>query len=44
MKVHGVNAHVSIALEDLLIAPVRYGRVQAADFIVIGDVQDLSWS
>lgn len=44
MKVHGVNAHVSITLEDLLIAPVGYGRVQAADLIVVGDVQDLSWS
>lgn len=44
VDVHGVDAHVSIALEDLLVAPVRYGRVQAADFIVIGDIQKLSLS
>lgn len=44
VDVHGVDAHVSIALENLLITPVWYGRVQAADFIVIGDIQKLSLS
>ena len=44
VDVHGVNAHISIALENLLVPPVRYGRVQAADFIVIGDIQKLSLS
>lgn len=44
VDVHGVDAHVSIALENLLVAPVRYGRVQAADFIVIADIQKLSLS
>lgn len=44
VDVHGVDAHVSIALENLLVAPVWYGRVQAADFIVIGDVEKLSLS
>lgn len=39
VDVHGVDAHVSIALENLLVTPVRYGRVQAADFIVVGDIQ-----
>lgn len=44
VDVHGVDAHVSIALENLLITPVRYGRVQAADLIVIGDIQKLPLS
>lgn len=44
VDVHGVDAHVSIALENLLVTPVRYGRVQAADFIVVGDIQKLSLS
>lgn len=44
MKVHGIYTYISITLEDLLIAPVWYGRVQAADFIVVGNVQNLSWS
>lgn len=44
VQVHGINAHVGITLEDLLIVPVWHGRVQAADFIVISDVEDLSLS
>lgn len=44
MKVHGIDPHISITLEDLLVAPVWYGRIQAADFIVICDVQNLSRS
>ena len=44
VQVHGVNAHVGVALEDLLVAPVRHRRVQAADLIVISDVEHLSWS
>lgn len=42
MQVHGINAHVGIALEDLLVAPVRHGRVQAADLTVVGNVEHLS--
>lgn len=44
VDVHGVDAHVSIALENLLVAPVWYGGIQAADFIVIGDVEKLPLS
>lgn len=44
MQVHGINAHVGIALEDLLIAPVWHGRVQAADLAVVSDVEHLSRS
>lgn len=44
MDVHGVDAHVSVALENLLVTPVGRGRVQAADFIVVSDVQKLSLS
>lgn len=42
MQVHGINAHVGITLEDLLIAPVWHERVQAADLIVISNVEHLS--
>ena len=31
-------------MEDLLIAPVWHGRIQATDLIVISDVQHLSQS
>lgn len=44
MQVHGINAHVGITLEDLLIAPVWHERVQAPDLIVISDVEHLSLS
>lgn len=44
MQIHGVNAHVSIALEDLLVAPVWHGRVQAAYLTVVSDVEHLSGS
>lgn len=44
VQVHGIDAHVCITLEDLLVAPVWYGRIQAADLIVIGDVEHLSQS
>lgn len=44
MQVHGINAHVGITLEDLLIAPVWHGRVQAADFTVVSNVEHLSLS
>lgn len=44
VQVHGVDAHVGVPLEDLLVAPVGHGRVQAADLVVVCDVQDLSWS
>lgn len=44
VQVHGVYAHVGVTLQDLLVAPVWHGRVQAADFVVIGYVEDLSLS
>lgn len=44
VQVHGIDAHVGIALEDLLIAPVWHGGVQAADLTVVGDVEHLSRS
>lgn len=42
MQVHCINAHTGIPLEGLLVAPVRHGRVQAADFIIVSDVENLS--
>lgn len=44
VQVHGVDAHVGVTLEVLLIAPVRHGRVQAADLVVVSYVEDLSRS
>lgn len=44
VDVHGVDAHVSVTLENLLVTPVGHGRVQAADFVVVSDVQKLSLS
>lgn len=44
VQVHGVNAHIGVALEDLLITPVWHGRVQAADLIVVSNIQHLSLS
>lgn len=38
VQVHGVDAHISIPLQDLLVAPVWHGRVEGADFIVVGDI------
>ena len=42
VQVHGVDAHVGVALERLLVAPVGHAGVQAADLVVVGDVQHLS--
>lgn len=41
VQVHRINANAGIALEGLLIAPVGHARVQAADFIVVGYVENL---
>lgn len=41
VKVHGVDAHICIALEDLLVAPVWHRRVQAPYFIVVRDIENL---
>ena len=41
VQVHGVDAHAGVALERLLVAPVGHTGVQAADLVVVGDVQDL---
>lgn len=42
MQVHGINAYVGITLEYLLVAPVWHERVQAADLIIISNVEHLS--
>lgn len=42
VKVHGVDANAGIALEGLLVAPVGHAGVQAADFIVVSNVEDLT--
>lgn len=42
MQVHRIDTHTGIALEGLLIMPVGHAGVQAADFIVVGDVENLS--
>lgn len=42
VQVHSINTHTGIALEGLLIAPVGHAGVQAADFIVVGYVENLS--
>lgn len=42
VQVHRINAHAGVTLEGLLIAPVGHARVQAADFVVIGYVENLS--
>lgn len=42
VQVHCINTHTGITLEGLLIAPVGHSGVQAADFIVIGYVENLS--
>lgn len=41
VQVHGIDAHIGIALEGLLIHPVGHSRVQTADLIIIGDVEHL---
>lgn len=42
VQVHRIDTHTGVALEGLLIAPVRHARVQAADFIVISYVENLT--
>lgn len=41
VQVHGVDAHVGVTLEGLLVHPVRHAWVQTADLIIIGDVEHL---
>lgn len=41
VNVHRIDPHAGIALEGMLVAPVGHARVQAADFIVIGYVENL---
>lgn len=41
VQIHGINSDACIALEDLLIAPVRHPRIQAPDFIIISYVENL---
>lgn len=45
MQVHGVDAHIGVALEGQLVAPVWHGGVQAADLIVVPKIEHmtLSW-
>lgn len=42
VQVHRINTHTGITLKDLLIAPVGHTRIQAADFIVVSYVENLS--
>lgn len=42
VQVHCINTHTGVTLEDLLIAPVGHTRIQAADFIVVSYVENLS--
>lgn len=41
VHVHGVDSHAGVALEGLLVAPVGHAGVQAADLVVVGDVENL---
>ena len=41
VQVHGVDADVGVALERLLVQPVGPAGVQAADLVVICDVEHL---
>lgn len=42
VQVHGVDTHAGVALEGLLVAPVGHPGVQAADLVVVSDVEDLA--
>lgn len=42
VQVHGINAHIGITLERLLIYPVGRAGVQATNLIVVSDVEHLS--
>lgn len=44
VQVHGVDANIGVTLEGLLKNPVSVFEVQAADFVVVGYVQDLFFS
>lgn len=41
VQVHGVDAHVGVTLERLLVHPVGHTGVQAANLVVISDVEHL---
>lgn len=42
VQVHCIDAHAGIALEGLFVAPVGHAGVQAANFVVVGYVENLS--
>lgn len=42
VQVHCIDSHAGIALEGLLISPVGHAGIQAADFIVVRDIENLS--
>lgn len=42
VQVHRIDTNTGVPLERLLITPVGHSRVQAADFIVISNVENLS--
>ena len=44
VHVHGVDAHVGVSLEDLLVPPAGHPGVQAADLVIVRDVQHLTLS
>lgn len=44
MQVHGVDAHIGVALEGQLVAPVWHRGIQAADLIVVPEIKHMSLS
>lgn len=42
VEVHRIDTHAGVSLEGLLIAPVGHAGVQAPDFVVVSDVENLS--
>lgn len=41
VQIHGIDSDARVALKDLLIAPVWHPRIQAADFIIVSNVENL---
>lgn len=41
VQVHRINSNAGVALEGLLVAPVGHAGVQAADLVIVSDVEDL---
>lgn len=41
VHVHRIYSNAGVALEGLLVAPVGHAGVQAADLVIVGDVENL---